>query len=199
MSQPVLSIIIPSYQRGDLLAACLHSIEKTAQLSQLQVIVVDDASPEKSISHCASRYSWVTCILQGRRQGFCAAVNAGLRLAKAEVVQVLNDDTEVLPNWYPAAIKRFREDPTLGSVTPLVLCWNQPAVIDSAGDGYDHGGYAYSHGKGHLLTSKWLQARDVQSASACAAFYRRTALLKVGGFPEEFVAYFDDLEVGLKL
>ncbi|HMO35151.1 MAG TPA: glycosyltransferase family 2 protein, partial [Gemmatales bacterium] len=39
----------------------------------------------------------------------------------------------------------------------------------------------------------------MQSASACAAFYRRTALLKVGGFPEEFVAYFDDLEVGLKL
>jgi GT2 family glycosyltransferase len=197
--KPILSIIIPSYQRADLLDACLRSIHAVTNVVQLQIIVVDDASKNNSITQVAERYPQVTVVRQPRRQGFCAAVNTGLALAQADVVQVLNDDTEVEPNWYHAALERFAENSRLGSLAPLVLNCANPNLIDSAGDGYDRAGYAYSLGKGQTVTDEWLTPRSVLCASASAAFYRRSALLEVEGFPNEFIAYFDDLEVGLKL
>ncbi len=198
-TKPILSIIIPSYQRADLLDACLRSIHAATDVTPLQIIVVDDASLHHSISQLAERYPQVTVVRQLRRQGFCAAVNTGLALAQADVVQVLNDDTEVEPHWYHAALERFAENDRLGSLAPLVLNWKNPKIIDSAGDGYDRAGYAYSLGKGQAVSNEWLTPRSVLCASASAAFYRRTALMEVAGFPTEFIAYFDDLEVGLKL
>ncbi len=198
-TKPILSIIIPSYQRADMLDACLRSIHATADVVQLQIIVVDDASIHNTISQVAQQYPQVSVVRHARRQGFCAAVNTGLALAQADVVQVLNDDTEVEHDWYHAALERFAENSRLGSLAPLVLNWKNPSIIDSAGDGYDRAGYAYSLGRGQRISTEWLIARSVLCASASAAFYRRAALLEVGGFPTEFIAYFDDLEVGLKL
>jgi O-antigen biosynthesis protein len=197
---PKLTILIPSHQRADLLDACLRSIHaSTNRIDQLQIIVIDDASPRNTVSTTASRYPAVTVLRQSRRQGFCAAINAGLQLAQADIVQVLNDDTEVTSDWHQPALERFAENKKLGSLAPLVRQYRNPDLIDSAGDGYDPGGFAYSHGQGQLVTNEWLRARPVQSASASAAFYRRIALEAVNGFPNEFIAYFDDLEVGLKL
>ena len=197
---PQLSIIIPSYQRVDLLQACLQSIRQNrVPGDELQVIVVDDASAHHAVSRVAQSFAEVTVIRQGKRLGFCAAVNAGLHQATAPIVQVLNDDAEVLPGWYAPALQRFQQNSRLGSLAPLVLQWQNQQLIDSAGDGYDPGGYAYSHGKGQQVSEVWLQPRLVYSTPASAGFYRRAALQQVGGFPEEFVAYFDDLEVGLRL
>ena len=178
---PHLSIIIPSYRRVDLLTACLHSIEQhRTPGDELQLIVVDDASPEHAVSNVANSFPGVTVVRQSHQQGFCAAVNAGLRLATAPIVQVLNDDAEVLPGWHAPALERFTQNSRLGSLAPLVLSWQNPNVIDSAGDGYDPGGYAYSHGKGETISARWLEPRVVFSTPASAGFYRRAALTAGG-------------------
>lgn len=200
---PHLSIIIPSYLRADLLEACLRSIMRAAasdvERGDVQVIVVDDASTQHAISQCAQSFPGVTLHRLEKRSGFCTAINAGLTLAQAPVVQVLNDDCEVQPGWYVAPLERFRQNSRLGSVAPLVLQWSNPDLIDSAGDGYDPGGFAYSHGRGEPVSDTWLTPHVVFSAPASAAFYRSLALRQVGGFSEKMVAYFDDLDVGFKL
>lgn len=196
---PDLSIIIPSYSRADLLAACLRSILDHADGANLQIIVVDDASDDHAVFMTARSFPGVEVIRLTERSGFCAAINAGLSRTRADIVQVLNDDTEVTSGWYHAPLQRFLENPQLGSLAPLVLQWSNPSKIDSAGDGYDRGGFAYSRGKGEELNDTWLTGCEVFSAAGSAAFFRREALVKVGGFPEEFFAYFDDIEVGFKL
>jgi len=196
---PDLSIIIPSHSRADLLAACLRSIADHTNGANLQIIVVDDASKDHSVFMTARSFPGVEVIRLTEQAGFCLAINAGLTRARASIVQVLNDDTEVTAGWYQAPLRHFSSNPELGSIAPLVLQWSNPGKIDSAGDGYDLGGYAYSRGKGEPLSERWLTAGEVFSASGSAAFFRREALLKVDGFPEEFIAYFDDIEVGFKL
>jgi GT2 family glycosyltransferase len=100
-----------------------------------------------------------------------------------------------------------------------------PPLIDTAGDEYDLGGFARKRGHGQeagdrkqetgnrrqetggnapsgsLLTpvSCLLSAELVFGASACAAFYRRTAILRAGGFPEHFRAYFEDVDLSFRL
>jgi len=82
----------------------------------------------------------------------------------------------------PEALRRF-DDAGVAAVAPLVLRWpgdNEEAVIDSAGDGYFVGGFAYKRGHGQKLQSRYLRPCEVFGASASSAFYRRDALVKVG-------------------
>src|SRR5262245_25807124 len=104
-----------------------------------------------------------------------------------------------------------------------------PPLIDTAGDEYDCGGFARKRGHGGLMVDDFgsktegrssapveirtglskidhrssitnlRTAGPVFGASACAAFYRRDALSKAGGFPEHFRAYFEDVDLSFRL
>jgi GT2 family glycosyltransferase len=199
---PALSVVIPSHNRPDLLRACLTSVCRFAP-PNTQIIVVDDGSAAEVVSVTAGEFAGVAVVRLPRRRGFCAAVNAGIAAAVHPVVELLNDDTEVCPGWAEAALARFRAD-AVAAVAPLVLRWpggrdGQPAMIDSAGDRYYIGGVSAKRGRGEVLGPEYLEPRLVFGASASSAFYRRELLLRVGGFPESFGAYFEDADVAFRL
>jgi GT2 family glycosyltransferase len=197
----LLSVVIPSHNRPDLLQVCLASVVRHAPAGT-EIIVVDDASPDTSVSKTAARFSAVRVLRLARRGGFCVAANAGVRAASSEFVELLNDDTEVLAGWAEAALRSLAR-PGIGAVAPLVLA--SPAtgaeaqILDSAGDRYFVGGIAGKRGHGQPLRSEFLQPTPVFGASASSAFYRRDIFLHVGGFPESFGAYFEDVDLAFRL
>jgi GT2 family glycosyltransferase len=85
----------------------------------------------------------------------------------------------------------------VAAVAPLVLTGRQ--TIDSAGDGYDPGGFAVKLGHGAVLSERHLRRREVFGASGSSGFYRRDLLLRVGRFPEQFGAYFEDVDLAFRL
>lgn len=195
---PCLSIVIPSHNRTDLLRRCLASVRQHAP-ADTEILVVDDASPAHAVSRTAGDFAGVRVVRLPRRRGFCAAVNAGIRAARHPIVELLNDDTEVTAGWVQAALSHF-SDSKVAAVAPLVLTSGLPATrIDSAGDRYFAGGVAGKRGHGQRLSAAYLQGGEVFGASASSAFYRRDVLLDVGGFPEEFGAYFEDVDVAFRL
>jgi GT2 family glycosyltransferase len=196
---PPLSIVIPSHNRADLLRLCLASVARHAPAGT-EILVVDDASPGGRVTETAAAFG-VRVLRLDRRGGFCVAANAGLRAASAAVVELLNDDTEVSPGWADAALEHFKDD-SIGAVAPLVLCGppaTEPPPVDSAGDRYFVGGVAGKRGRSRPLGPEFLQGGDVFGASASSAFYRRDLVLKVGGFPEQFGAYFEDVDLSFRL
>ena len=197
---PLLSIVIPSQHRADLLARCLLSIQCHAP-ANTEVMVVDDGSPAGIISRVANSFPGVASIRLPHRQGFCIAVNAGLRAVEGSIVELLNDDTQVTATWTEAPLRCF-QDPGVAAVAPLVLLGSPHdgvPTIDSAGDRYFIGGVAAKRGHGEVLNARYLQPTSVFGVSACAAFYRRTALEQVGGFPDSFGAYFEDVDLSFQL
>ena len=194
-----LAVVIPSGPRLDRLARCLHSVH-AAKPPNCEVIVVAD-SPADSES-VANRFPGVR-VIRVPRQGFAASANAGIHAASAEVVELLNDDTEVEPNW-ASALAAFA-DPRVGSVAPLVLkldSRHKPRpVIDSASDEYDPGGFARKHAGGTTWTGTGPLATpgNAWGANATAGFYRRAALEAVGGFPGDFGSYFEDVDLAHRL
>jgi GT2 family glycosyltransferase len=159
---------------------------------------VDDASEGGRISATAKEFAGVRALWLPSRRGFCGAVNVGVAAACGEIVQLLNDDTEVTRGWADAALACF-SDAAVGAVAPLVLVGPAAERIDSAGDRYFIGGIAAKRGKDKPAAFSSQFSRQVFGASGSSAFYRRTALLRIGGFPEEFTAYFDDVDVAFRL
>jgi GT2 family glycosyltransferase len=197
---PDFSVVIPSHNRPDLLRACLSAVTRHAP-ANTEVIVIDDGSPGASASTAASAFPHVRCLRSPRRRGFCAAANAGLLAARAPVVELLNDDTEVEPGWAGAALAHFA-DPRVAAVAPLVLRWGgngEAPSIDSAGDRYFRGGVAGKRGHGEAVGPAYLRPCRVFGASGSSAFYRRDAVLRVGAFPERFGAYFEDVDLSFRL
>jgi GT2 family glycosyltransferase len=196
-----LSIVIPSHNRSDLLRTCLNSLARHAPPGT-EIIVVDDGSSQGIASGVASEFSAVQSMRSKRSRGFCAAANAGIRVARGAVIEILNDDTEVTPGWAESALKWF-DDPAVASVAPLVLRGplngSSHGQIDSAGDRYYLGGVAGKRGHGEFLGPDYLDACRVFGASASSAFYRREVVMRLGAFPVSFGAYFEDVDLAFRL
>ncbi len=200
MTGPPISIVIPSRSRADLLHACLASVLAHRPIGT-QIIVVDDGSRDSIISRTAQRFADVETLRLPTSHGFCHAVNAGLRLTRAPIIELLNDDTIVTAGWADAALAAFDEQ-HIGAVAPLVLAGipgTSDPRIDSAGDGYDSGGFAFKLGHGERPDGDLLRPRDVPAASGSSVFLRRTALARTGLLPEHFHAYFEDVDLSLRL
>jgi GT2 family glycosyltransferase len=198
MTIPV-SIVIPSHNRPDLLRLCLQSVHRHAPRNT-QVIVVDDGSANSVVSTVAAEFG-VTVLRNDRPLGFAAAANRGIAAATGSVIELLNDDTEVEPGWADAALAHFA-DPTIAAVAPLVLQGPPTAgtpIIDSAGDEYDLGGFARKRGHGESLTDRFREPCEVFGASASSAFYRADVLRRVGDFPADFGAYFEDVDLAWRI
>ncbi len=195
-----LSIVIPSRRQVDLLRLCLASVIRQAPPNS-EIIVVDDGSAGACVSLLALQFSPVRVIRLPRSRGFCVAANRGINAAQGEIIELLNDDTQVDAGWATAALKCFG-DASVGAVAPLVLK-GEPSEkkprIDSAGDGYDRGGFAWKRENGKPLTELSNPPRYVAAASGSSVFLRRSALSRVGLFPEHFGAYFEDVDLSLRL
>lgn len=193
----MLSIVIPTHQRSDLLHACLRAVTTHAPIGS-EIVVVDDASPHGSACRVAATFPGVRVVRLARQSGFAVAANTGIRASRGDIVEMLNDDTEVQAGWADAALRWF-DDPAIASVAPLVLAWPDGRIIDSAGDRYYVGGVAGKRGHRQPVTQEYLQSCAVFGPSAAAGFYRRAALERVGLFPEYFGSYFEDVDLAFRL
>lgn len=166
-----------------------------------QILVVDDGGVDPGVAQACVRHGVERIELPGH-SGFCRAMNQGLAHARGEIVEFLNDDTVVTAGWIEQAIRHFR-DPAIAAVCPLVL-QGQPEQgddprIDSMGDHYFLVGFARKNGHGRRLGPSAPTGRDVFGANGCASFFRARVLREVGGLPESFGAYFEDVDLSWKL
>lgn len=196
---PVLSVVVPTYNRFDLLLQCLEALLGQS-INAVQVIVVDNASPVNVKQEIAQLYGdRVESIRMDRNYFFCRAVNQGSLLAQAPYIAVVNDDCSVRHDWAAKVLETFETHPHVGSVASLVLMASRPDLIDSAGDHLDITGRAGNIYHGSSRSSVHLAPSPVFSPAGSCAAYRRSAFMSAGQFDEDFIAYLDDIDLGFRL
>ena len=132
--------------------------------------------------------------------GFCHAVNVGIKNSDSPYVLLLNNDTKVDSDFVKnlwLAILEGEGDPEhkAFSVSAAMLTWDQPNILDGAGDIYTIFGWALARGKGKPYR-QYEKRERVFSACGGAAIYRREVFDEIGLFDENHFAYLEDLDIG---
>ncbi len=109
-----MSIIIPVYNEGRYLAACLDSIAAQTE-APYEVIVVDNNSTDDS-AMIARRYPFVTLIRE-RQQGLVPARNTGLARARGDILARINGNIRLAPDWVAELRATYAANPRLGGVS----------------------------------------------------------------------------------
>lgn len=130
---PLISVIVPIYQVEAYLEECLDSI-LTQTYRQLEIILIDDGSPDRCGEICdryASQDSRIQVIHQ-TNQGLSAARNAGMDMATGEYISFIDSDDYIAPHFYEKLLEGFKEHPEAkvtacqvfknedGKITPLI-------------------------------------------------------------------------------
>jgi GT2 family glycosyltransferase len=195
-----ISVIIVNWNRRGLLEACLKSIEQP-QGAAFEAIVVDNGSEDGSaefVEAYAQQAPYPVQLIRNREnRGFCAANNQGIAAARGEFVALLNNDAEAGPHWLATLLEAF-EDSSVGMAASKVLVYEDPRIIDKVGHLIYLDGQNRGRGSGELDRGQYDQVEEVLWPDGCACMYRKAMLDEIGGFDEDFFAYADDAELGLR-
>ena len=129
---PQVSVIIVAYKNEDLTRLCVESVLAETLYPNLEVIVVDNASPDgtaNTLRYYEMRDQRITVILNDENRGFAAANNQGLAIAEGEFIVLLNNDT-VVPRGWLLPLLRHLQDPEIGMVGPVTNFAGNEAKID---------------------------------------------------------------------
>ncbi len=191
-------MIVPSQApAGGRLERLLDSL--AAQTIAHETIVIDNASPGGAVTATAGRYDFADVVALDRNAGFSEPMNIGARRASTETLVLLNDDCVCDPDFIERLIAPL--DPASGVVMTagVLRDWRFPELIDSAGMELDRTLLVYDYLNGEPMSVLSAGPADPIGPSPKAAAYDRDAFLGVGGFDERLFAYWEDVDLALKL
>lgn len=192
-----------NWNRRDLLRACLRSLAAQQTAHPFDVVVVDngsdDGSPEMVVEEFPGGQSLrVQVVRNSTNVGFCAANNQGFAASQSEFVALLNNDAEADAGWLEALTTAFKDRPEVGMAASKILVYEDSKRIDKAGHLIYLDGQNRGRGTGEIDRGQYDRIEEVLWPDGCAAMYRREMLEEIGGFDEDFFAYADDAELGLR-
>lgn len=161
MTAPVVSVVIPTRNRPELLRRCLRAVLDQRTAVAFDVVVVNDRGcPVDAVVAGAEGVR----LIEGPGRGPAAARNAGIAAASGDIVLFTDDDAVPQPGWIDAAVTAFRGTPGAVGVAGRV----ESPPFDPL---YEHS-VRNDGGTGNFLT--------------CNIAYRRSTLEQLGGFDEGF-------------
>ena len=114
------SVIIPTFNGGELLRANLASVSRLSfPKDDFEVIVVDNNSTDNS-GEIIESFPFIK-VEERERQGSYAARNAGLKVASGEIIAFTDSDCEVDPGWLDALWEAARQNPRAGCIAGEIL------------------------------------------------------------------------------
>jgi GT2 family glycosyltransferase len=204
-SLPRVAVIIPHWNGIEVLGPCLESL-KASSYSNLQVVVVDNASTDESVTFVKKNYPDVMVLQNAENLGFAGGCNVGLRAVEADHYLVLNNDTTHEPGWIQALVDQMEQDEQIAAVQPKIMSAQAPDMFDYAGGVgglMDVLGFPFALGRIFTTMEKddgyYDQPRDIFWASGTALLLRGKALEEVGLFDEDFFAHMEEIDLCWRL
>lgn len=197
---PLVSFVIVNLNGESFLFNNLTSVFGQRTKRPFEVILVDNGSTDNSLEIVRKNFPRVTVIENRENLGFAKGNNQGIEAARGKYILTLNNDTELKKGFLQEILKAAEGSAAdVGMWAPKILSLEDKGVIDSAGGLliYPNG---LAKGRGRLCEDlgRYEAPEEVFIPSACAALYRKRMLDEIGGFDEDFFAYCEDTDLGLR-
>jgi hypothetical protein len=189
------TVVIPTYDARELLTETLASLER--QTVEHDVVVVDNASTDGTAAVLAERFPRVHAVRSDRNLGFGKAVNLGVAAVATDIVVLVNNDVVCEPVFLERLLEPLA-DPSVGMVAGVLLQHDAPELVDTAGIDVDRTLLSWD-ALWNRPVSELEQAAEPVGPCGGAAAYRTEAFRAAGGFDEAFFAYWEDVDLALRL
>ena len=193
----LVSVVIPNWNGKKFLPGCLDSL-LASSYAQIEIVIVDNGSRDGSVEFLQQNYPSLKLVTFALNTGFSVAVNAGIKNSTGEFVALLNNDTVVEKNWLGEMVAAMHRHPEIGSTGCKMLAFDDRSLLDGAGDGYRRGGLPGRIGHREIDRGQFNTERYILGPCGGAALYRRSMLNDIGLFDEDYFAYLEDVDIGLR-
>lgn len=193
-----VAVVIVSYNSHAVLGRSLACVLQQTRSAE-RVIVVENGA-----RNVGFEASWaprgVEFVSPGYNAGFAAGNNFAFALcADCSLVALVNPDAFLAPDWLAHMLAAASAHPAAASFASRLLKDEVEGEFDGIGDAYHLSGLVWRIAHGKPTAGAPQPTREVFSACAAAAVYRRTAIDAVDGFDERFFCYLEDVDLGFRL
>ena len=195
---PRVSIIIPVYGQLGYTLQCLRSIFTCSEVTNHEIILVDDCSPDDSYE-TLQKLCGVRLFQNSENHGFIRTCNFGATVAKGEILLFLNNDTEVSPGWIDSIVAVFDQQDKAGVVGSKLIYPN--GRLQEAGGILWKDGSAWNFGNGeHPDAPAFNYLKEVDYCSGASFAIPRALFVELGSFDENYLpAYCEDSDLCMKV
>ena len=202
---PRISVIIPTYNRGDMVVRCVKSV-LAADWDDLEVIVVDDCSTDGTSEKIRTVFAGdprVICTRNEENKLTAASRNVGARLAHGDYFFILDNDNEVEPNIFKELIAGFERHPKAGIIAPVSVHQSamRKGVIWTLGSDFNRW-TSQPREKFPNAPFAELPTEPIDwptTYSPNAFLIKREVFNQIGGFDESFVILYEESDFGWRL
>ena len=192
---PSISVVIVAFNSRSELEDTLPAV--AAELVEGdELIVVDNASEDGSAEATASLAPQARVIALSENLGFAEGSNWGASQSKGDLIVFLNPDARPLPG-FGEAIRRPAAREDWAACMGLVAC-EHARFVNTQGNLVHFTGIAWAGGHGNPIPIG-LPPQEVTAASGACLAVRRDVWEELGGFPDEFFLYHEDIDFSLRL
>ncbi|MEM4390385.1 MAG: glycosyltransferase [Candidatus Diapherotrites archaeon] len=185
---PFVSIIVPNYNGSRTLVKCIESLKALRYSGKKEIIVVDDGSVDNSLQ-LLRKIKGIKVIAKKNNSGKAAALNTGLKVAKGEIVATIDSDTFPAPDALEKMVALF-DSKDVGAVTGLVRVSNKNGFLQYLQEIEYLVAFAF-------FQSVFSELNSMFFTSGSISIYRKSVLVKVGGFDENNIS--EDMEIAMRL
>ena len=191
------TVIVLTVTGGPRLTSMLESLGDRP--SEVEVLVVDNGSQDPGVAQLGSRIAGVEVIRMERNVGYTRAVNLAARQARGEAIVLLNDDCTCDPRYVESIVAAL--DPSAGVTMAAGVMREErdPTTIDTAGMQVDRTLLVFDYLNGEPVDCLGRGVPDPIGPSGAAAAFDREAFLSAGGFDENLFAYWEDVDLVLRM
>lgn len=193
---PQVCVIVVNCDGKSMLERCLSTLEASDYPgAKLRVVVVDNGSRDGSVAWLRRTRPAVHVVANDRNLGFTPACNQGAAAAEdASVLVFLNNDVRVEPMWLRELCSPVARGDC--AATGAKMLDPEGKRLDHAGGGTNWHGIAVASGYGEVAGPEHDKPRRCLFACGGAMAMDTKAYHAIGGFDDEFFAYYDDLDIG---
>jgi GT2 family glycosyltransferase len=191
------SIITVNFNQPLVTLDFLASVKTNTDEKAIEVVLVDNGSVENWEDKFLSVYPSLIYIRSEKNLGFAGGNNLGIAAATGKYLLFLNNDTEITAGLVPSLISELERDPAIGIISPLILYFDNPEIIQYAGFTEMNYITCRNKGIGYMEVDRG-QYNDFSNETGychgAAMMCRREDLKQVGLMAEQFFLYYEELD-----